>query len=105
MKILHVIADLDERVGGPPRNVATLARAQADRGDDIVQGSAGTICPTRVEPFETALRAMLSGEAYRRSCGRAALALSQRFAPAVVAGAPGIRGLYRGGYVGRVRSR
>ena len=35
MKILHGITDLDERVGGPPRNVATLARAQADRGDDV----------------------------------------------------------------------
>ena len=36
MKILHVIPELDERVGGPPRSLATLARAQADRGDDVL---------------------------------------------------------------------
>ncbi len=43
MKILHVILSLAERWGGPPRGLATLARAQAARGDDVV------VLPARVD--------------------------------------------------------
>jgi glycosyltransferase involved in cell wall biosynthesis len=36
LKILHVIVGLSDVLGGPPRALATLARAQAARGDDVV---------------------------------------------------------------------
>jgi len=36
MKILHIILDLDERMGGPSHGLATLARAQVECGDDVV---------------------------------------------------------------------
>ncbi|MCG8403890.1 MAG: glycosyltransferase [Phycisphaerales bacterium] len=36
MKILHVTPHLNEEGGGPARALATLARAQAMRGDDVV---------------------------------------------------------------------
>lgn len=36
MKVLHVIQYLGDVVGGPPRALATLARAQAARGDDVI---------------------------------------------------------------------
>lgn len=35
MRILHVIIALAEVIGGPPRALANLARAQARRGDDV----------------------------------------------------------------------
>lgn len=36
MRILHVILDMSEAMGGPPRGLATLAEAQAARGDDVI---------------------------------------------------------------------
>ena len=36
MMILHVIYGLAEIIGGPPVGLATLARAQAQRGDDVM---------------------------------------------------------------------
>jgi hypothetical protein len=36
MRILHVIYGLSDIMGDPPQGLATLARAQAARGDDVV---------------------------------------------------------------------
>ncbi len=41
LRVLHVIYMLSEDLGGPPRALATLARAQAARGDDV------TVLPCR----------------------------------------------------------
>ncbi len=49
MRILHVIMSLAERWGGPPRALATLSRAQAERGDDVV------VLPTRDDGGEVTI--------------------------------------------------
>lgn len=55
MNILHVIASLSEVNGGPTHALATLARAQVARGDDV------TVVPARSEPGRTTLQPGVEG--------------------------------------------
>ncbi|MFO0840240.1 MAG: glycosyltransferase [Phycisphaerae bacterium] len=51
LRILHVIYMLAEDLGGPPRALATLARAQAERGDEVlVLPARGSPGPQTLEP-------------------------------------------------------